>query len=101
MENEAATDDFVRALPGASVIMLELICARGDALPDGRNSNHLAAKALMHGLKQYAAAQGYGLCVAKAENVRSRAFLARRGYSVIFQRGAQAAMQASTDEITV
>lgn len=95
------TDDFVRAQAGASVLMLELICARGTATADGRNANHLAAKGLIECMKRYATAQGYGFVVCKAENARSRDFLGRRGFAVLFQRGAQAAMQVATAAITV
>ena len=93
------TDDFVRAQNGTSALMLELICARGETT-DGRNANHAAAKGLVECMKQYGLARGYGAVVAKAENARSRDFLRRRGFEVLFQRGAQAAMQASTSAIT-
>ena len=96
-----AVDAFVRGQPGAHVLMLELICARGAPLPDGRHSNHLAAKALMHGVKEYARAQSYGLVVCKAENVRSYSFLTRRGFATLFRRGNPAAMQAATASISV
>ena len=95
------TDDFVRAQAGASVLMLELICARGAATADGRNANYLAAKGLIECMKRYATAQGYGFVVCKAENARSRDFLGRRGFALLFQRGAQAAMQVATAAITV
>ena len=52
-------------------------------------------------MKEYANTRGYEFVVAKAENVRSREFLRRRGFSIIFQRGAQAAMQATTATISV
>ena len=95
------TDTFVRSQPGTSVLMLELICARGSPTPDGRNANHLAAKGLINGMKQYASQQRYDFVVAKAENARSRDFLARRGFSILFQRGPQAAMQATIASIDV
>ena len=94
------TDDFVRGQAGASALMLELICSRG-AIVDGRNANHMAAKALIECMKQYAIARRYGFVVCKAENVRSREFLVRRGFTVLFQRGGQAAMQAAVAAITV
>ena len=94
------TDDFVRAQNGTPALMLELICARGEAAADGRNANHAAAKALVECMKQYGLSRGYGVVVAKAENARSRDFLRRRGFDILFQRGAQAAMQASTSAIT-
>ena len=94
------TDEFVRALNGTSALMLELICARGEAAADGRNANHAAAKALVECMKQYGLSRGYGVVVAKAENARSRDFLRRRGFEILFQRGAQAAVQASTSAIT-
>ena len=95
------TDDFVRAQSGAPTLMLELICARGAVTPDGRNSNHLAGKGIVQAMKEYANTRGYEFVVAKAENARSREFLRRRGFSIIFQRGAQAAMQATTATISV
>ena len=95
------TDAFARAQAGTPILMLELICARGEATASGQNANHLAAKGLMECMKRYATAQTYGFVVAKAENARSREFLRRRGFDVIFQRGAQAAMSAAVDEITV
>ena len=95
------TDNFVRSQPGASVLMLELICAQGEATADSRNSNYLAAKGLVEAMNQYATQQGYSFVVAKAENARSRDFLRRRGFTILFQRGAQAAMQAATGSITV
>ena len=94
------TDDFVRAQNGTPALMLELICARGEAAADGRNANHAAAKALVECMKQYGLSRGYGVVVAKAENARSRGFLWRRGFEILFQRGAQAAVQASTSAIT-
>ena len=94
------TDDFVRAQNGTPALMLELICARGEAAADGRNANHAAAKALVECMKQYGLSRGYGVVVAKAENARSRGFLRRRGFEILFQRGAQAAVQASTSAIT-
>ena len=93
------TDDFVRAQNGTPALMLELICARGENA-DGRNANHAAAKALVECMKQYGLSRGYGVVVAKAENARSRDFLRRRGFEILFQRGAQAAVQASTSAIT-
>ena len=93
------TDDFVRAQNGTPALMLELICARGENA-DGRNANHAAAKALVECMKQYGLSRGYGVVVAKAENARSRDFLRRRGFEILFQRGAQAAMQASMSAIT-
>ena len=95
-----ATDAFVRTQPGTEVLMLELICSRGTATPDGRNANFLAAKGLIETVKRYATARGYGFVVAKAENARSRAWLQRRGFQILFQRGPQAAMQAATASIT-
>jgi hypothetical protein len=95
------TDAFARAQAGTPILMLELICARGETTASGQNANHLAAKGLMECMKRYSAAQRYGFVVAKAENARSRDFLRRRGFDVIFQRGAQAAMSAAVDEITV
>ena len=92
------TDDFVRAQNGTPALMLELICARGETTADGQNANHLAAKGLVEYMKQYALARGFGVVVAKAENARSRDFLRRRGFEVLFQRGAQAAMQASVSK---
>ena len=96
-----AVDAYVRGQPGAHALMLELICAREKPLPDGRHSNHLASKALMHGVKEYAREQSYDLVVCKAENARSREFLVRRGFSVLHRRGNPAAMQAATSSIVV
>ena len=95
------TDAFAKAQNGTPILMLELICARGETTTSGQNANHIAAKGLIECMKQYAMAQGYGHVVAKAENARSREFLRRRGFDVIFQRGAQAAMRAAVDEIRV
>ena len=94
-------DEYVIAQAGLSAMMLELICARGPATADGRNANYLSAKALIQCVKQFATAQRYGIVVAKAENVRSRDFLSRRGFNILFQRGGQASMQASVGSITV
>ena len=55
----------------------------------------------MHGVKEYARAQSYDLVVCKAENARSREFLARRGFSVLHRRGNPAAMQAAAASIVV
>ena len=52
------------------------------------------------GMRRLRVRRGYGVVVAKAENARSRDFLRRRGFDILFQRGAQAAMQASTSAIT-
>ena len=52
-------------------------------------------------MRRYAIAQGYGFVVAKAENARSREFLRRRGFEIVFQRGPQAAMRVGTDAIVV
>ena len=81
--------------------MLELICARGPATADGRNANYLAAKALIAALKRFAQLRSYELIVAKAENARSRDFLRRRGFAILFQRGNPAAMQVATSALTV
>ena len=78
-----------------------LICARGPATADGHNANYLAAKALIAALKRFAQERSYELIVAKAENARSRDFLRRRGFAILFQRGNPAAMQVATSDITV
>ena len=96
----APADAFARAQAGTPILMLELICARGDETASG-NANHTAALALIQCMKLYATAQSYGFVVLKAENVRSRTFMQRRGFKTLFQRGAQATMQAAMDEITV
>ena len=96
-----ATDDYVRSQPDASALMLELICARGPATADARNANYLAAKALIAALKRFAQQRSYDAIVAKAENARSREFLRRRGFAILFQRGNPAAMQVATSDLTV
>ena len=92
---------FGRAVDGVvgarRALLLELICARGAATTDGRNASHGAALALMEAVKR--AAAPYALVVAKAENQRSRQFLARRGFAEVFRRGSAAAMQATADAI--
>ena len=96
-----ATDDFMRGRAGASALMLELICARGTVLPNGQNANYLAAKGIMETIKQFGASRGFGYVVCKAENQRSREFLRRRGFQILYQRGNQAAMQVATGSIVV
>jgi hypothetical protein len=96
-----AADNFMRGQAGAAALMLELICATGAALPDGRNANYLAAKAIMEAIKRFAVSRNFGFVVCKAENQRSREFLRRRGFRVLHQRGNPAAMQVATGSITV
>ena len=66
----------------------------------GRNANHGAALALVEAVKRMAG-RGYGLVIAKAENARSRDFLARRGFTELFRRGNAAAMEATPSAINV
>jgi hypothetical protein len=81
------TDAFARSQAGTPILMLELICARGEATASGRgDGNHLAAKGLVECMKRYSTAQRYGFVVAKAENARSRDFLRRRVFDVILTK---------------
>ena len=103
----ASVDAFVRAQSGTSVLMLELICARGAAAAGDRNAialtnpNFLAAKGLVECMKRYALARGYGFVVAMAENARSREYLIRRGFNILLRRGNPAAMAVAANAIIV
>ena len=90
-----AVDDSVGAQRS---LMLELICARGEAV-DGRNSNHSAALGLVAGVKRIAARIAARYVVAKSENNRSREFLVRRGFTPLLRRGSAAAMRAAPGDI--
>ena len=96
-----ATDTFMRGQAGATALMLELICARGTFLPNGNNANYLAAKGIIEAIKQFALSRNFGYVVCKADNQRSREFLRRRGFQILYQRGNQAAMQVAAGSITV
>ena len=96
-----ATDSFMRGQAGATALMLELICARGAVLPNGQNANYVAAKAIMEAIKQFALSRSFGFVVCKAENQRSREFLRRRGFQILYQRDNQAAMQVAAGGIAV
>jgi histone H4 len=94
-----AVDTFVRDKGAAKVLMLELICSRAPPTDDGQNPNHMAAKGIMEAVKRHG--KSYQLVVCKAENARSRAFLARRGFAELYRRGNAASMQATPGGITV
>lgn len=69
--------------------------------PDAAAAADVAAAEAAAALKRFAQQRSYEVIVAKAENARSREFLRKRGFAVLFQRGNPAAMQVATSDLTV
>ena len=96
-----AVDRYLDAHAGPT-LMLELICALKPT-PDGRNANHVATKALLTLIKQYAQSRGTKHVVLKAENSTSLRYFQRHGFSILTQTATppRAAMVAAPSAITI